>query len=99
MLRCIPTDHGLELVVILTNCVCGVLGEGLTWFDWRLFWVSVRTEVKLQDEDEGLFKRHGGLALSSSSLRPAGSPLMTRVDISYVGQEGRGFSHLQLHSV
>lgn len=35
-------------MVILANCAhCGVLGEGLTGFDWRLFLVSICTEVKL----------------------------------------------------
>ncbi len=35
-------------MVILANCAhCGVLGEGLTGFDWRLFLVSVHSDVKL----------------------------------------------------
>lgn len=95
----VQTVHGLGLVVILANCAhCGVLGEGLTGFDWRLFLVSVRTEGA-----EGAFKGQGGLSLSSGKFRSAGSPLMTIVDSGQVGKFDGGFSGSQfsrrVHSV
>lgn len=48
--------------------------------------------------DEGAFKRQGGLALSPSKLRSAGSPTMTIADISQVGQAERRLSHSQISS-
>lgn len=80
-------------MVILANCaLCGVLGEGLTVLDWRLFlgfcprwgkatWVAWG--------DEGAFEGQTGLALSSGKFRSAGSPLMTIVD-NQVGQAEAG---------
>lgn len=90
MLRSPQTDHGLGLVVILADCViCGVLGEGLPV---GYFCFAVKQSYLLA---ECAFEGQGGLALSSGKLRSAGSPLMTIVDVSQVGQFERGLSGSQ----
>lgn len=69
-------------MVILADCAhCRVLGEGLTGFDWRIFLVSVRADVKLLvcTEMRVLLRDEGGLTLSSGKFRSVGSTVVTIV--------------------
>lgn len=80
--------------------MCALWGSG-----WRVNWVWLEVILGfwgkatcLQRGDECAFEGQGGLALSSGKFRSAGSPLMTIVDISQVGQFERGCSGSQFSS-